>query len=156
MRRSLLVIATATLLAPQLVAAQQHAAPLSPGTTIRITAPQTLTGRTTGAFHAARSDTLWMQSGRSRQLAVPMGAVERIEVSRGRSRLKWALIGGASGLVAGFVLGGMAGGSEDDLTGTGAAVGAVAGSAQGLVLGAIGGALLAPRRWADYAVSALR
>ncbi|HEU5174023.1 MAG TPA: hypothetical protein VFT96_04640 [Gemmatimonadaceae bacterium] len=153
--RRIILAATLSLLIPELVAAQQATATLPAGTTIRVTAPQALTERTTGAFQAARSDSLWMHAGRSRQLVIPVAAVERLEVSKGRARLKWALIGAGSGALAGFVLGGMAGG-KDDITGTGAATGAIAGTAQGIVLGAIGGALLAPRRWVGYPVSALR
>jgi hypothetical protein len=154
--RRIILAATISLLIPEVVAAQQVTATLPAGTTIRVTAPQALPERTTGAFQAARSDTLWMQAGRSRELVIPVAAVERLEVSRGRARLKWALIGAGSGAVAGFILGGMAGGGEDDITGTGAAAGAIAGTAQGIVLGAIGGALLAPRRWVGYPVSVLR
>lgn len=153
--RRIILAAIISLLIPEIVAAQQVTATLPAGSTIRVTAPQALAGRTTGAFQEARSDTLWMQAGRSRQLVIPVAAVERLEVSRGRARLKWALIGAGSGALAGFVLGGMAGG-KDDITGTGAAAGAIAGTAQGIVLGAIGGALLAPRRWVGYPVSALR
>jgi hypothetical protein len=154
--RRILLAAAISLLMPELVAAQQVAATLPAGTTIRVTAPRALPERTTGAFQTARSDTLWMQAGRSRQLVIPVATVERLEVSGGRSRLKWALIGAGTGALAGFVLGGMAGGGEDDITGTGAAAGAIAGTAQGIVLGAIGGALLAPRRWINHPVSALR
>lgn len=154
--RRILLAATVAVLVPELVAAQQVAPGLTAGTTIRVTAPPTLPTRTTGVFHAARSDTLWMQAGRSSQVAVPVAAVERLEVAGGRPRLKWALVGGVSGAVVGLILGGMAGGGDDDMTGMGAMAGAVAGSAQGLVLGAIGGALLAPRSWITYPVSALR
>lgn len=155
MRRHFLA-ALAVLVVPHAAAAQQAAAPLAAGTAIRVTAPPTLPQRTTGAFQEARTDTLWMQPGRSSVVAIPLASVERLQVRGGRARMKWALIGGGVGTLAGFVLGGMAGGGEDDITGTGAAAGAVAGAAQGLVLGAIGGALLAPRRWVDYPVARLR
>ena len=144
MRPALLLVAIA-LVAPAPLLAQQ-ATPLPPGAKIRVTATQTLPRREVGSFTAARNDTLWMQAGSSNQVAVPLATVERLEVSAGRARLKWALIGGAVGLLAGGVLGGRAG-AEDDFTGTGAAAGFTVGALQGVVLGAAVGGLAAPRRW---------
>lgn len=144
MRPALMLVAVA-LVAPLPLLAQQTT-PLPPGAKIRVTASQTLPRREVGSFTAARNDTLWMRGDRSAEVGVPLAAVERLEVSAGRARLKWALIGGTVGLLAGGVLGGRAG-AKDDITGTGAAAGFTVGALQGVVLGAAVGGLAAPRRW---------
>ena len=144
MRPALMLVAIAVVVPAPLLA--QQATPLPPGAQIRVTASQTLPRREVGSFTAARNDTLWMQARRGDQVAIPLATVERLEMSAGRPRLKWALIGGAVGLLAGGVLGGRAG-AEDDITGTGAAAGFTVGALQGVVLGATVGGLAAPRRW---------
>lgn len=143
--RVVLMLVAIALVVPAPLLAQQDT-PLAPGAKIRVTASRALPRREVGSFTAARNDTLWMQGGSSDQVAVPLATVERLEVSAGRARLKWALIGGAVGLLAGGVIGGRAG-AEDDITGTGAAAGFTVGALQGVVIGAAVGGLAAPRRW---------
>lgn len=128
--------------------------PIVPGATVRVTAPSMLPDRMTGTFVSGARDTLRI-AGRGGNLhyALPFPAVERLEVSRGRQRMKWLWIGAGTGAVIGTLLGGeMAGSDTQDAK----AWGRLGGLVLGAPAGAIAGAVLAPERWRDVLVSSLR
>jgi hypothetical protein len=80
--------------------------PLSPGMQVRVWSRETGNEGRTGVVTAASADTLHVALGRSRRpLTVPADSVWRLEVSRDRSRVPGALLGGTIGLVTAAALG---------------------------------------------------
>lgn len=120
-----------------------------------MTAPSALPERLKGSFISATGDTLRM-AGRSGSLhyAFPFSAVERLEVSSGRQRMKWMWIGLATGAIAGPLLGGVL--ADDGNTQDSEAWGRLGGLLVGVPVGAVAGAVLAPERWRDVMLSSLR
>jgi hypothetical protein len=114
---------------------------------VRVTAPRVASEPMVGTYLSADRDTLRLLTTEgSPQLAVPVTAVQRFEVSTGRTRLKWARRGALAGLVFGLVLGA----TQDD--------GAV--FISGLLFappaGAVAGAMMAPERWREASLDAPR
>jgi hypothetical protein len=121
----------------------QEAAPLRPGTRIRITVVRPSPRLQIGTYQALTDSTLQLQTGPS-SFAISLGAVGRVEQSRGR---KLSVLGGVLGFVVGGAGGGVVGclanrddygvfcgGQSDTKVVLGAALGGVAGAALGAVL----------------------
>jgi hypothetical protein len=138
----------ATLAALLLAAKLPAQTDLSAGTRVRAFAPAVSDQRLVGRVSAATADSLMLTRPDGASIALSRPAIERLEVSRGHARVKWALIGAGAGLIVGGVIGGAMGG-DDDTSGLGAAEGFTAGALQGIVLGGVAGALLAPERWRE-------
>lgn len=123
---------------------------LATGTKVRVMAPRIFPERTTATVLAVQNDTIVMaRSGGAVSFSVPLGDIQKLEISNGRSRFKWAGLGAVAGLFGGGIIGGSIGG-QDDPTGLGAAAGFFAGAIQGVLGGAIIGGLAAPERWVNY------
>lgn len=154
MHRSFLALAAVVLLPAVAIAQRSSPVYVGAGSTVRVTAPSVLPDRMTGSFISSARDTLRV-AGRSGNLhyALPYSAVERLEVSGGRQRMKWMWIGMATGAIAGPLIGGMTAGDD---TQDAEAWGRLGGLLVGLPVGAVGGALLAPERWRDVMLSSLR
>ena len=146
-------VAIATMILPSTAFAQRAADLLTAGTRVRVTAAPI--ERTTGSVVSYGRDTLAVSpADNAAPYRIATSSITQLEVSRGKSRLKWGL-GGAllGGLIVGIV-GGVQGGN-DDVTGLGAATGFTAGFLLGALLGGIGGAVLAPEHWQDVTALAV-
>lgn len=141
------------LLAAAALGAATHAhAQFGPetGARVRVLAPLVAPERLTGTVVAASADSLALGvADGSATLRLDKHTLESLEVSRGRARLKWGLLGAGVGLLAGAIVGAELGG-QDDPSGFGALAGFLGGAVVGLPAGAVGGALLAPERWDAY------
>jgi hypothetical protein len=73
---------------------------LKPGSHVRVLAPSVFDSLLVGHVLALRDDSMLLQHGLSRaRTDVPYGAIERLEVTEGRSRSKGAWTGAAYGAV---------------------------------------------------------
>jgi hypothetical protein len=151
MRRTALLLPLLSALAPLAHLAAQDTLPLTPGARVRVSAPDLIGRRAvTASVVALRRDTLVLRpvdSGAA-TWAVPLGRLERLEVSRGRrSRATGAVIGFFAGALAGAVYGaaGHPGLAHTDIPEEGEA--AIYAGVAGL-LGAGVGAALGGERWA--------
>ncbi|MBA3890243.1 MAG: hypothetical protein H0X64_06910 [Gemmatimonadaceae bacterium] len=155
MHRPVLILA-GILLAPSVAFAQRSSpAYVGAGSTVRVTAPSVLPERMTGTFISAFGDTIRVAGrGGNLHFALPFPAVQRLEVSSGRERMKWMWIGAGAGAIIGPVVGGIMakGGNTQDAE----AWGRLGGLVIGAPIGAIAGAVLAPERWRDVMLSSLR
>ena len=141
------------LLTPMLSPARAQATVLpsgiATGARVRVGAPgidpRPIVGRTLSISHD--SLVLSRADGAAR-IHLAAGSVEWLEVSGGRSRGRWALVGAGIGALGGMLLGTAAGADADD---GGYGLGAVAGFTSGIIIGApvgaIVGALAAPEHW---------
>lgn len=145
-------VAIATLILPSTTLAQRAADLLTAGTRVRVTAAAI--ERTTGSVVSYGKDTLAVAPDNAAPYQIATSSITQLEVSRGKSRLKWGL-GGAllGGLIVGIV-GGVQGGNND-VTGLGASTGFTAGFLLGALLGGLGGAVLAPEHWQDVTALAV-
>lgn len=126
---------------------------LRTGTRVRVTAPEVLPVRVTGLVVARDPEGLSLSKDRGKvQLTFTPQQIELLEVSEGRNRLKWSLIGGAAGMLGGAVLGGWQGGRQDP-SGIGAFIGFLGGGDFGSLGGAVVGAVVAPERWQRYRIA---
>jgi hypothetical protein len=167
MKRSLILVICASLVASTSASAQR-ASELQEGVRVRVTRSH---GRSVvGTYLGAEMDSVRvLQEGHERPQRLPAGDVSKIEVSRGRSRAKGALIKGLIGLGIGAVSGAIVGAatySDSDSTvcnadfGCGPAfcilicsksqaaglVGTI-GAAAGLVIGTITGVVTGQEQW---------
>lgn len=140
-----LPLVATVLAAPALQA--QDTLRLAEGTRVRVSAPDLALRNQTGSVVSLSADTLFLARGAERTLvAVPRGAITRLEVSRGRGeRGKSALRMAGIGFLAGAAAGALFGLSCTDpecneyLPAIAAAVGAGFGAAAGGVIGATQG-----------------
>lgn len=134
---------------------QLLARPITSGEPVRVTAPSVAAAPIRGAFLSGERDTIRVATaGGSLIVGVPFSAVERLEVSRGRDRKRWAVIGAGAGGVAGLLLGALsASGSSGSLDQSWAPLG---GLIFGIPVGAVVGAIVAPERWREHPVALLR
>lgn len=129
---------------------------LPTGARVRVTAPTLLPERVVGRVIARTPDGLAISKDQGRvQVSFAPEQIEMLEVSEGRQRLRWSVLGGLGGMVAGGSIGAWQGGRNDP-SGFGAALGLIGGSMVGLLAGAISGAILAPERWERYLFSGTR
>ena len=98
--------------------------------------PEPLFGRVTNVDRGAGIIVVATPDGHA-QVTLPLSAVRRIDVSRGRARSKTALFAGAAGLAACGAIG----------AGAAGAVGAVAFGGTGFAFSALAGVAYAPERW---------
>lgn len=120
------------------------------GSRVRALAPSVSTERLVGTVAAATMDSLLLSvAGGGAVLRLDKAAIESMQVSRGPSRLRWAVLGTGVGMLGGMIIGG-AMGSHEDPNGFGGLVGMIGGAVVGAPVGAVAGALLAPDRWVDY------
>lgn len=105
----LLVVASLLTVAVQPIAAQnaQSLAELQPGAKIRIEAPGVVARHYVGTVLARNAETITMGSANSLPVTIPIAAVTRLEISRGKSRsagaLRGILWGAPIGLVAALI-----------------------------------------------------
>lgn len=153
-------IARAILLLPLIASAASaqysNRIGIATGTRVRVLAPSIFPERATATVLAAQNDTIVVaRSDGAVSLSLPVSAIQKLEISEGRSRFKWAGLGALAGLFVGGYLGGTIGG-KDDTSGVGAAAGFFAGSILGVPGGAVLGALAAPERWVNYPLPSSR
>lgn len=150
-----LAVVLASVIGSTTADGQLYARPLGSGEHVRITAPELAAAPIRGAFLSAERDTIRVATaGGSLILGVPYSAVQRFEVSRGRARMRWAMMGAGAGAIAGMLLGAMsASGGSGSLDESWAPLG---GLVAGIPIGAVVGALVAPERWRDHPVPLLR
>ena len=110
---------------------------------------------TVGRVRALTADSLLLQD--AGVPSVALSDVERLEVSRGRARGKWLLIGTGVGMVGGIVY------SRATLDDDPADIGGVQNTADGLantilgmLMGGAAGYFLAPERWTHVPLSGAR
>lgn len=77
---------------------------LETGTRVRIYAPQVEDEKLVGHVHVLSSDSVFLTRGRRPGVSIPLDAVEGVEISAGRDRLRGALYGAAGGTL---VVGGL-------------------------------------------------
>jgi hypothetical protein len=121
------------------------------GSRVRLSVPSVSPDPLVGRVAALTADSLLLSRGSGVHLQLDSRAIQRVEVSAGRHRVRWALAGAVVGMLVGGVAGGSAGGKGDD-SGLGALAGFVAGVIVGTPLGAGVGALAAPERWRPVAL----
>lgn len=147
-----------TLVAGSSLAAQSSLAhvQLPSGVRVRVTAPTVLPEPVVGRVVARTDEGLMISRNEGRvQITFSPEQIQLLEVSEGRNRGQWALMGGLGGMAAGALIGGWQGGRNDP-SGFGGALGFIAGGITGLFAGAIGGGLLAPERWERHLFSSTR
>ncbi|MDH3495136.1 MAG: hypothetical protein OER21_00020 [Gemmatimonadota bacterium] len=136
-----------------LPAAAQQLPPLTPGDTIRVLAPGLHLRRAQSTFTRWTDTTLVVRVGSDTGITtIPFGALRRVEVYRGKNRLKGGLLGGAVGTSLGFLVGGLVGrgavsGCAEFLCELEALEYAGIGALAGAVVGAAVGVAAAPDRW---------
>ncbi|MEP6991185.1 MAG: hypothetical protein ABJA80_09670 [bacterium] len=135
------------MLLPSSAHAQRAADLLTAGVKVRVTAPVLERGTGTVVSYGSDMLTVAPEAGAA-PLRVATSTITKLEVSRGKNRLKWGLGGALAGGLAVAIIGGVQGG-HDDPTGLGAGTGVAAGFILGALLGGIGGAVFAPERWQD-------
>lgn len=145
-----LLLAVVWLAAPAALRAQvRMSAPLGEGTRVRITAPTVLDRRFAGEVVQMTADTLVLAR-RDEDLAVPLDAVERIELSQGRDRFRGMLWGAGIGALAGTAAGALAceaSGTECTGTEEGGALAMFVGALGGGGAGALAGFAIGGERW---------
>ncbi len=145
-----LLAASALLGAPSLQA--QELPP--PGSRVRIVAPLAPAAtpvRVTGTLLSATRDSLSLSTlDGSGPLLLERRSVRTVEISRGRRRVLWGVLGATAGFFVGGTVGGLLGGRGEPEGSLGGLVGLTAGVVIGVPVGAVGGAVLAPERWRHY------
>lgn len=152
MRHALLPLLVLLLGLPARRLDAQSAESLRPGTRVRVTAPTVDSRRLTGPVLSASGDTLRIPLD-GNVLPIPLGSVERLEVSDGKDRLTGALLGtvvGAAGGAAVLTLACI--GSDDDCGGY-TWLAAYGGAFIGAPIGAIGGYIVGRERWRTLPLS---
>ena len=87
--------------------ARSQAISPTPGSRVRISAPDLALNRVTGRVVSADADSLVLERGpEAERLVIPVGSLGRLEVSRGRSHWEGARTGWGLGSVAGGLIGG--------------------------------------------------
>ena len=139
-----------------------HAAPLSAqdgaswipvissGTRVRATIVDSPRPPLVGSFGGATADSLRLILTGATGLTFHTRSVAHLDVSEGRQRGRFAVIGGLIGGVGGGIIGAVAMSDDYDTSGLEGLVGFLAGAVLGLPTGAIIGALNAPERWTRY------
>lgn len=120
---------------------------LTPDARVRLTAPG-LPGRLYGRTETADSGRVVVVTPEgAARIALPLSAIDKLDVSQGRPRLIGGVVGGAGGLLLGGLVGAQTGSGDSDPEGWGAFVGMLAGATAGLTAGAILGTAFVPERW---------
>lgn len=164
MRRVLVAVASIALATSASLVAQERLPPLAPGQRVRVTAPQHGFQRTAATLLDIRSDTLYVLRVQARSIrgrvvswdsltsAVPVAAIERLDVSRGR-RSRWLqglgigmAVGGATGALIGLASGDDEGGFS---AGDNAAIAGIGLGVVGGVVGVLVGAVSRGDRWQE-------
>ncbi|MBW3552818.1 MAG: hypothetical protein KY466_04875 [Gemmatimonadetes bacterium] len=128
------------------------------GTRVRVTASSLVPRPIAGPLLARTDDALTLGlPDQAVRLTIPMAAIEGLQESGGRPRLRYALNGAGVGALAAGSLLALAGYAADPggWGGPLAIVGFVTGAAVGAPLGAGVGALVAPEQWAEAHTAAL-
>ena len=142
-----LLVLLATVAAPADGRAQHPQRPS--GLRVRVTAPTAFAKPFVGTLgdHSGDSLSVAMGAGGAR-VVIPRAAVRQLEVSEGRARWRYAVLGGVLGLVGGAVIGAAAASSPEDPYA--ALGGLIVGGLLGAPAGAVTGAVVAPERWRYY------
>lgn len=152
MRRAATSLLLLLLLAPAALAAQtDNSRLLRPDARVRVRLLPEPADWTVGRVATIGGDTLVLRD--AAVAAIPLSTVERLEVSRGRARMKWTLLGMGAGMVAGIVYSRAV--NEDDPADIGGVQGAADGVANtilGMLMGGGAGYILAPERWTPVAL----
>jgi hypothetical protein len=176
--RSITSLIAVLAVTPFISVTAQQQPPFKPGNRVRITAPGGFAPTGTVTFVAVSTDTLVVRLG-TNTWSVPIAAVTRLEVSRGRKSFgtrRGAIIGGLVGAVSGAIIG--AASYEEPAPcvpktfldcvdfdvfqgGTSTAVstavaGAVLGAVAGAAIGGLLGSVIKTERWEGVALYRLR
>jgi hypothetical protein len=105
--------------------------------------------RLAGRLHSLGADSLLLQvGGEPAPRLLPLAAVQRLEVSRGRPRALWTLLGALGGATAGVLYTRATGESDPaDIGGVQGTADGIANTLTGMLAGAALGWLIAPERW---------
>lgn len=124
---------------------------LQPGARVRLRAPPVVAGRLTGTVIGRTGDTLVVAGEKVGQVRVPVRALSRIEVSRGKSHARGAIAGtmwgGGIGLALGVLMAAAPADSADDVSrGEYVLWSTVSGALVGLPVGAV----IGRERWERF------
>ena len=144
---ALALLVSLALTAPAL-AAQPPRIPVPVGVRVRVSAPPRI-GWTTGTVAGSDSARIILRAaGGARPDTIPLGGVQALDVSRGRSRLRPGLVGALLGGIVGGTLGHLAVESYPaGYQSSGDLLAPVAGFIGGALIGGTIGALTARERW---------
>ena len=132
--------------------AQSNEPELRVNSRARVTAPGITPRPLVGRVLARDSAVLVMRPGREgADLTIPIPAIERLEISRGHHRGRWAAAGFGMGLAAGFMAGAVVAFTSEGSAGD-ADFAPVGGAFLGMLVGPVLGAIAAPERWHPVAV----
>jgi hypothetical protein len=132
--------------------AQSNEAQLRVNSRARITAPGIIPRPLVGQVLARDSVALILRPGRTAgDVSIPISAIERLEISRGHHRGRWAAAGLGMGLAAGFMAGAVVAFAGEGSAGD-ASFAPVGGAFLGMLVGPVIGAVAAPERWHPVAV----
>lgn len=124
---------------------------LTAGTRVRATILDSPRPPLIGAFGGVSADSVRVILIGTTTLALHTGTLAHLDVSEGRERGRWAILGGLIGALGGGLIGGMAlAGEADASMGLAPVAGFFAGMVIGAPTGAIVGAITAPERWTRY------
>jgi hypothetical protein len=149
----------ATILLPTLarpLAAQGSLAlaEVQPGARVRVEAPGIVAGRYVGTVLARSADTLTLGNPSGAPVALPLGAIRSLEISRGKSRTTGAVRGMMWGAPIGAALGIFGIATAEECTGCFESVGdaeaLAAFTIAGLLWGAGIGAIVGRERWERF------
>lgn len=150
---------SATILLPTLarpLAAQGSLAlaEVQPGARVRVEAPGIVAGRYEGTVLARSADTLTLGNPSGAPVALPLGAIRSLEISRGKSRTTGAVRGMMWGAPIGAALGIFGIATAEECTGCFESVGdaeaLAAFTIAGLLWGAGIGAIVGRERWERF------
>lgn len=153
MQRVAAVFLILLLLAPAALTAQSgFSSPLlRPDARVRVRLLPEPAGWTVGRVQSVAADTLTLRE--AAVTAVPLATIDRLEVSRGRARMRWTLGGMGVGMIAGIIY------SRATLDDDPADIGGVQNTADGvantilaMLMGGVAGYFIAPERWTHVAL----
>jgi len=128
------------LVATFVVASAVDAQVAHPGIGVRVRAPNVLFDRFQGVYLGRSGDTLFFGNDERGPVKVPASDVTSLELSRGKSRWRGALVGALWGAGIGLLAGAIADTDTSDVSqGEAMAYGAVGGAEIGAIIGAIVG-----------------
>ena len=153
MPRCAFVVLALLLVAPAVLAAQTPAPLLQADARVRVRLLPEPGGWTVGRIRAVTPDSLLLRE--AAVTSVPLSGVDRLEVSRGRARGRWVLLGTGVGMVAGIVYS-RATLEDSPAGGVQNAADGLANTILGMLMGGAAGYFLAPERWTHVPLAGAR
>jgi hypothetical protein len=127
---------------------------LPAGARLRISFPTaSAEARLVGRLERVTADSLTVRVADGGSRALPVNGIERVELSRGRSRALWTGAGVAAGAVAGILVTRAGNDEPEDIGGIGGVADGINNTLIGALAGGVLGFLLAPERWRQVHLS---